>query len=122
MKKFVILLAVLALAFPLLVGSAFADSNKTIVYNCTEDGCKNLCTAAGIDADISLSKGVSLHYDSTTQSYGLSTGHMSGNKIYTTAFDTTLIYWKGSTDPDGADLTGLAILDSSNIDGSWTEM
>ena len=122
MKRFVILLAVLALAVPLLAGSALADSNKTVVYNCSEAGCKNLCTVAGIDADISLSKGVSLHYDSTQQSYGLSTGHMSGNKIYTTTYDTTLMYWKGSTDPDGADLTGLAILDSADIDGSWTEM
>ena len=118
MKRFVILLAVLALAIPLLAGSAFADSDKTIAYS---DADRNLCTAAGIDADISLSKGVSLHYTSIPQAYGMTTGHMSGNKMYTTTYDTTLLYWQGSTDPDG-DVDSMSHTDSSGIDNSWTEM
>ncbi len=118
MKRFVVLLAVLTLAIPLMAGSSFADSDKTIVYS---DDDRNLCTAAGIDADISLSKGVSLHYTSTPQAYGMTTGHMSGNKMYTTTYDTTLLYWQGSTQPN-EDLKTMDHTDSTGIDGTWTEM
>jgi hypothetical protein len=118
MKKFVFIIAVAALAIPLMVGSGFA-ANKTIVYS---DADKDLSTAT-LDCTISLSKGVSLQYNGLAQSYGMATGHMSGNKIYGTAYDTTIIHWMNSSDPDGGDLTGLNATDSSGYTGgSWTEM
>jgi len=118
MKKFVFIIAVAALAIPLMVGSGFA-ANKTIAYSAAD---KDLSTTT-LDCTISLSKGVTIQYNGAAQSYGMATGHMSGNKIYGTAFDTTLIHWKNSDDPDGTDLTGLSATDSSGYSGTgWTEM
>ena len=116
MKKFVFIIAVAALAIPLMVGSGFA-ANKTIAYSAAD---KDLSTTT-LDCTISLSKGVTIQYNGAAQSYGMATGHMSGNKVYGTAFDTTLIYWTAADDPTGATLTGMTAVDSSTVSG-WTEM
>ena len=118
MKKFVLIIAIAALAIPVMVGSGFA-ANKTVAYNGTD---MDLSTTT-LDCTISLSKGVTLQYNGLAQSYGMASGHSSGNKIYGTAFDTTLIHWQNSDDPDGTDLTGLSATDSSGYSGTgWTEM
>ena len=116
MKKFVLIIAIAALAIPLMVGSGFAAS-KTINYNDTD---MDLSTTT-LDCTISLSKGVTVQYNGAAQSYGMATGHSSGNKVYGTAYDTTLIYWKSSSAPTDTDLTGMTATDSSTVSG-WTEM
>ena len=126
MKKILFVIAAAALVIPLMAGptlaagpGAFDYSDKN--YDLSSD------TSARPACTISLSKNVAAYYDAPAdgagivgQQYEIATAHTSGNKIYGTAYDTTLIYWLASDTPaDGAgDMTAS---DSSTVSG-WTEM
>ena len=123
MKKILLIAAVIAIAIPLAASVSFgapatiaATDNNGFIHFGNSPSCA-----------IFLSKNVSFVYspDSTAgeaaQSYGIGARHNSGNKVYGTASDTTLIYWQTMTT---GDVTATQIDDSdSDVFGTdWSAM
>jgi hypothetical protein len=122
MKKILLIAAVIAMAIPLAAGVSFgakliaATANSGFIHYAASPSCS-----------ISLSKNVSFVYspDSTAgeaaQSYAIGSRHNSGNKVYGTSSDTTLIYWQAKTTGD-VTATEIDDSDSDVFDSSWTAM
>ena len=119
MKK-IMLISVLVLAIGLMAVPGFA---ATINHTATTG---QIQSTGNPRCDVALSKNVSFIYvpNTTTaesaQSYGIGARHFSGNKVYGTASDTTLIFWTAMTTGD-VSATEIDASDSSFNDG-WTAM
>jgi len=117
MKKILLIISVVALAIPMMYGVSFGDA--TIGAATTMDSIQD---TGHPGCNISLSKNVSFGYnvDSVFQSYAIQSYHISGNKAYGTASDTTLIYWQ--EDETNDDVGAPSAENSSMCNTGWTSM
>ena len=89
MKRIIGIAAIVAFVIPCMAGFGFAGEQVSFPSGDLQtDGSIPACT-------VSLSKNVTLGYaaDAAGTEYAVQSRHLSGDKDYGTASDSTLIYW-----------------------------
>ena len=116
MKKMMLIALALSLSLVLMAGTSLAVQVKH-----TANQNADINESGNPVAKVNLSKNVSLGYtpDTNNQEYAIQSYHVSGNKSYGTASDTTIIKWETKTDK--VDIDAPTDSNSGEFDG-WTAM
>ena len=123
MKKIIYIALIAVFAIPAMAGFGFAGD--TTISNTdarvTDIGSRTVSGTALPICDLALSKNVSFGYNVATdfQSYAVQSLHYSGDKLYGTASDTTLLFWISS---DTGQTAGSPSADDSTAVNTNTEM